>query len=158
VFEDQPYIEYLKSRRYDGEEEEDDDDDDVSSEDDYYSNAPEDEVEGNQNEKQNDGKSTDASNPHSNVRLFMKGMTGDEDSLEDYDQVDEVASFCEARPQRALYRKHVALLDERNIGGTIVDKKGHCRTRLKPLALQKLCDKLSKKVTQSHASIRTREN
>lgn len=154
--ENQTYLEYLQIEQYlgegvsDDEEEEEDEDeaeaeeeDGASSEDDGPSNAPEDEVE-------EQSKGTDASNQMSDVRRFMKGMERDEDFLDDYDMVDEVAKFCEEGskgPFRAR-GKHVAFLDERNIGGTIVDKGGHCRTDSEPLTLEQFFDKLSKKVIQ----------
>jgi hypothetical protein len=166
--ENQPYIKYCGTPLFYGEEHEDEDDEDddedgISSEDDDPLNKPEDEVEGhrdtleNQDETLNDDKGSESCNRYSNIRCFMTGMIGDEDSLEDHDQVDEVASFCEQPSfrendsksgQKALDGKHVALLDDMNIGGTIVDKKGHCRPYLEPLTWQELCEKLSKRVTQ----------
>jgi hypothetical protein len=159
--ENQPYIEYLEQRRYLGEEDvdddeeeeedeegEDDDGDSVLSEDDQPSNAPEDEIEGNEDDKLDLGNITDDGHPMSNVRRFMKGMTGDEESLENYDLVDEVANFCEKGSVGGVQKKYVAIIDERNHYGTIVDKRGHCRTNLKPLTLEQMRDKLSKKVTQ----------
>ncbi|KFZ18425.1 hypothetical protein V501_01227 [Pseudogymnoascus sp. VKM F-4519 (FW-2642)] len=152
--ENQTYLAYLQIEQYlgegvsDDEEEEEEDEDEAeaeeedgaSSEDDGPSNAPEDEVE-------EQSKGTDASNQMSDVRRFMKGMERDEDFLDDYDMVDEVAKFCEEGsegPFRAR-GKHVAFLDERNIGGTIVDKGGHCRTDSEPLTLEQFFDTLSKK-------------
>lgn len=150
--ENQTYLEYLQIEQYLGEgvsddEEEDEaeaeEEDGASCEDDGSSNAPEDDV----NEQ---SKDTDASNKMSDVRRFMRGMERDEDFLEDYDMVDEVAKFCEEGSQGPFRarEKHVAILDERNIAGTIVDKGGHCRTNSEPLTLEQLFDKLSRKVIQ----------
>lgn len=156
--ENQTYLEYLQIEQYLGEEvldeeEEDEDEeeneveaeeqDGASCEDDGSLNEPEDDI----NEQR---KAVNVSNQMSDVRRFMRGMERDEDFLEDYDMVDEVAKFCEEgsdgrfRPRE----KHVAILDERNIAGTIIDKGGHCRTNLEPLTLEQLFDKLSRKVIQ----------
>ncbi|KFY74283.1 hypothetical protein V499_05679 [Pseudogymnoascus sp. VKM F-103] len=151
--ENQTYLEYLQIEQYLGEgvsDEEDEEEegneveaeeeDGASCEDDGSSNAPEDDV----NEQ---SKAADASNQISDVRRFMRGMERDEDFLDDYDMVDEVAKFCEGGsdgPFRAR-EKHVAILDERNIAGTIIDKGGYCRTNLEPLTLEQLFDKLSRK-------------
>lgn len=161
--ENQTYLDYLQIEQYIGEEDEDDEEDvdkdeseaedGTSCEDDGSSNAPEDEVD-------EQSKGTDASNQMSDVRRFMKGMERDEDFLDDYYMVEEVANFCEwglKGPFRSR-GKHVASLDERNIGGAIVDKQGHCRTNSEPLTLEQLFDKLSKPVIRSRACIRTQEN
>jgi len=148
--ENQPYIEFLKTQLFSGEE------DGIESE-------VEDEVEGhrdalgNQDEKLSDDKGIEACNRYSDVRSFMEGMIDDKDFLEYHDRVEMVASFCEQanlreydpKPgQKALDGKHVALLDDRNIGGIMADKKGHCRPYLGPLTGQRLREELSKKVTQ----------
>lgn len=155
--ENQTYLEYLQIEQYfgewvsdeeeeEGEEEneaEAEDEDCASCEDDGSSNAPEDDV----NEQ---SKGSDSGNQISDVRRFMRGMERDEDFLDDYDMVDEVAKFCEEGsngPFRAR-EKHVAILDERNIAGTIINKGGHCRTNLEPLTLEQFFNKLSRKVIQ----------
>src|SRR5437016_5796634 len=92
--ENQPYIKYLGTPLFYGQKDEveDEEDEEDDSEVDDSSNEHEDEVEGhrdtlgNQDEKLNDGKDTEACNRDSNARRFMEG-TGNEDSLEDHDQV-----------------------------------------------------------------------
>lgn len=161
--ENQPYIKFLQTQLFDGEEDEDedevsskDDDDDVSSE---HVNGIEGEGNNRENKdkNQNDNKDSETYNGPSKVRLFMRGMTGDEDTLHYRDQVEEVASICEQANLGELgtktrqYRKHVALLDDRNIlGNTFVNKRlsppGDCRPYLGPLTAQRLGDELIKKV------------
>ncbi|KAH7308859.1 hypothetical protein BKA65DRAFT_175148 [Rhexocercosporidium sp. MPI-PUGE-AT-0058] len=148
--ENQPYIEWLDTQYDDGDEEEEKEEDEdeaeaeeedgASREGDGPSNAPKDEVD-------EQSKGTDASSQISDVRRFMKGMDGDKDFLEDYDMVDEVASFCEKGESDGpvpMLGKHVALLDERTIFGTLGDKKGHCRTNSEPVTWELLREKLKK--------------
>lgn len=156
--ENQTYLDYIQAEQYLGEEITDDEEDD--EDDDEYDDKDEDEDEAEVESEDKDGassedevdeqsKSTDASNQMSDVRRFMKGMERDEDFLEDYDMVDEVANFCEKGKSHGpvpVLGKHVALLDERNIFGTIVDKKGHCRTNSEPLTWELLREKLKKQV------------
>jgi hypothetical protein len=147
--ENQPYIEFLRTPKFDGEEDEFEvSNEDEEEEEDDVSSEPEDEY-------QNDDKGSESCDETSDVRLFMKGMTGDEDGLKYRDQVDQVASFCErlslmkSETKTEENRKHVALLDERNIGGTIADKKGHCRPYPGPLTSHELRERLSRKVAQA---------
>lgn len=154
--ENQPYIEWLQTQYDDGDddEEEEDDDDDVdgSSENENEVDGHRDKIE-NKDENRNDDKDPEACNGHSNVGIFMTGMDGDEDALQYSDQVEQVAGFCKQASFRDLEtgttsknRKSVALLDDRNNGGTIPVKQGHCRPYLGPLTWQQLGKELSRKV------------
>jgi hypothetical protein len=155
--ENQTYIEFLQTRFDDGDDDEDDDDDDDvgnSSEDEDEVDGHRDESE-NKDENRNDDKEGEAYNGHSNVRLFMRGMTGDEDTLQYRDQVEQVASFFEQASRRDFEtggtcknEKRVSLLDDRNDGGTILEKEGHCRPCRGPLTSQRLREALSRKVAQ----------
>jgi len=149
--ENQPYIEWLQTHYDDGDEEEEEDVD--------GSNENEDEVDGhrdkieNKDENRNDNKDPEACNGNSNVRIFMRGMDGDEDALQYFDQVKQVAGFCKQASfwnletgTTSKNRKSVALLDDRNDGGTILVKQGHCRPYLGPLTPQQLDEELSRKV------------
>lgn len=141
--ENQPYIEFLQTPFCDSDEDEDDGDDDVG--DDDCSGEDEDEVGGHGDKSENINE---------NVRRFMRGMTGDEDTLQYRDQVEQVASFCEQESLEVetrttgRNRKVVALLDDRNDRGTIVMKQGDCRPYLGPLTSQELGKELSKPVAQ----------
>jgi hypothetical protein len=139
--ENQPYIEFLRTQKFDSENDEadassDDDNDNVSSnhEEEYRSDK-------NDAERMSD------------VRLFMKGMTGDENRLNYRDQVDQVASFCErassSKPKTNNGKggKSVALLDEKRIGSTIAGKNEHCTPYSERLTSQELLEYLSRKVT-----------
>jgi hypothetical protein len=75
----------------------------------------------------------------------MKGMIGDEDTLQDADQVERVAGFCE-QPSTRESEKHVVLLDYRSNSGTIKEKPGHSRLYQGPLTSQQLREELSKQV------------
>ncbi|KAH8585450.1 hypothetical protein B0O99DRAFT_603293, partial [Bisporella sp. PMI_857] len=159
--ENQPYIEFLRTPRFDGEEDEvdassDEDDDNVSSE-------LEDEVKGNRGKNEsmdgnrNGDKDAAGCNGQSIVRLFMAGMTGDEENLQYPDQVEQVASFYEQGnfgkwdAKTSQHKKTVALLDDRNICGTIHVNQGsfqctgHCRPHLGPLTSEGLYKELEKK-------------
>ena len=109
-----------------------------------------------QAENANDAIDAEAFNVYRNVRAFMKGMLGDEDTLPYRDQVENVARFCEQESMeldpRSLgeNRKIVALLDDRNDGGIICAREGHCRPYLGPLDPQQLRKELSRQVGQSH--------
>jgi hypothetical protein len=153
--ENQPYIEWLQASFDDGDEDDEDDEDDYV--DDSSEDEDQDEVDGqrdkseHKDENRNDGKDTEASEGHGKVRLFMKGMTGDEDTLQYRDQVEQVAGFCEQASFGELER-HVALLDDRNDGDTILQKQGHCRPYQGRLTSQQLCEELRKKVGQTSCS------
>jgi hypothetical protein len=159
----------LQTPWFDGEEDEDEDDvssgDDNDDDDDDASSEHGDKVEGDRNnrgnkdENRNVDKDAKAYNGQSKVRLFMTGMTGDEDALDYRDQVEEVASICEQANLGELEtktgqdRKHVALLDDRNIRGTILANKGTSppgdyRPYLGPLNAERLGKELSRKVAQ----------
>lgn len=160
--ENQSYIKFLQTQLFDGEE--DEEEDDISSEDDDdVSSEHVNKIGGegnnreNKDKNQNDNKDAETYNGPSKVRLFMTGMTGDEDTLHYRDQVEEVASICEQANLGELGtktrrdRKHVALLDDRNILGTIFMNKGlspsgDCRPYLGPLTAQRLGEELTKKV------------
>lgn len=167
--ENEPYIDYLRTQFLYGEEDEHEDDVSSSENEDDSSNEPEEEVERHQHksddqgENQNIDKDTEACNLHSDIRAFMTGDVGDEDALENHDQVDVVASFCEeasfmeSETKPGQDRKCVALLDDRNIDGTIADKKGQCRSYSGPLTSHQLREKLSKNVTQISCQCRGAE-
>lgn len=172
--ENQTYIEFLQTRYDDGDDDDDNDDGDDGDDDDDVDNLSEDgdEVDGhnrdeseNKNENLNNDKDGEAYNGQSNIRLFMRGMTGDEDTLQYPDQVEQVASFSEQASRRGFEtgptgknENRVSLLDDRmNEGGTIFEKGGHCRPCWSPLTAQQLRGALSRKVAQipcSHQSPR----
>jgi hypothetical protein len=117
----------------------------------------EDEIEGlkerreNNNGKQIDDEITKDCNRYSNVRLFMTGATGDEDTLQYKDQVKQVANFCERSSKERdseIGVTSMALLDDRNSRGAIVQKQGDFRPYRRPLTTSELCKELSKKVVQ----------
>jgi hypothetical protein len=182
--ENETYIEFLQTPWFSGEEheedeeEEEEEDDDDDEEEDEEEEEEEDEndeeevsseqgnkVEGDKNNKRNkdqnpnDDKGAKACSGPSKVRLFMRGLSGEEDNLHYLDQVEEVASICEqANLEDTMTKtgqdgKHVALLDDRNIRGTILVNKGpsppgDCRPYLGPLTAQRLGEELSRKVAQ----------
>ena len=83
----------------------------------------------------------------SNVRLFMEGMAGDEETLKYRDQVEAVARFCE---KSKLHEHSMALIDDSKHASDF-EKNGpmkrHCRPYLGPLTSQKsLLQELRKKV------------
>jgi hypothetical protein len=117
----------------------------------------EDEIEGlketceNRNGKQIDDGITKDCNRYGNVRLFMTGATGDEDTLQYKDQVRQVATFCERSSKErdsGIGATSMALLDDRNSRGAIVQKQGDFRPYRGPLTTSELCKELSKKVVQ----------
>jgi len=134
--ENQPYIEWLQASFDDGEE-----DGDENNEDDDFvdSNEDEDEVDGQGDES----KKRDEN--RNNVRIFMKGNIGDDDTLQYRDQVERVAEFCE-QPSIKEPEKHVVLLDDRSNSGTIQEKRGHSRPYPGPLTSKQLWEVLSKEV------------
>lgn len=155
--ENQPYIEFLQIRKFYGEEDEDtsgeedeDEDDDVPCEDENEAEGQSDRTENNRNGH----KDVEVRNGDSNVRLFMTGMTGDDDTLQYLDQVELVASFVEQtrlreleiKPVRDTDPERVVLLDDRNIGDNVREKKGYCRPYHGPMTPQELHAELSKKV------------
>jgi hypothetical protein len=155
--ENQPYIEFLQTQLFDGEEE--DLEDDISSDgNDDDSSEDENEEYGGEDDRKSqipmDTKDGGACSGHSNVRLFMTGLVGDEETHEYRDQVEQVASFYEHARSReletgmSLDEKRVALLDDRNIGGPTQRKKGQCRPYLGPLTSKRMHEELSKKVIQ----------
>jgi hypothetical protein len=80
------------------------------------------------------------------ARVFMKGMTGDEENLPYRDQVDVVAGFVE----QAMYKgceKPVALLDDRKSGDRMPLKQKDFRPRRWILTIKELRAELSKPVT-----------
>jgi len=150
----------LRTPKFDGEE----DDDDVSSE-----LEDEVEVEGhrekleNEDEYRNGDKGAESCNERSDVRDFIVGMTGNEETLQYPDQVEQVASFYEqgnfgeSETKTGQGRK-VALLDDRNICGTIFVNQGpfqctgHCRPHLGPLTSEELYEELERKVAHISCS------
>lgn len=177
--ENQPYIEFLQTLRFDAEEEEEEDDEELNSENDegeYASSDDDDdysiettenavgwdrekiEIEGRVRSRNDDTTSWKSC---SNVRLFMTGLMGDEDSLQYRDQVKEVVGFCEGAGLEVESNGHghygtkrVALLDDRNRGGTTVDVHSRScrRPYLGPLTAQQLQQELCKKVCQRNPS------
>ena len=156
--ENQTYIEWLQTQKWVGEDDEygedDEDEDDLSGDDENGSVLSE------QEEKvEKDDQDGEAKNRPSEVRIFMTGLTGDEDALPYRDQVEEVASFCEQAKVRDVGEKPIeggknkVLLDDRNIRDTILVNKGlsppgECRPYLGPLTSQQLEEELRKKVAQ----------
>ncbi|KAH6720868.1 hypothetical protein BKA61DRAFT_668764 [Leptodontidium sp. MPI-SDFR-AT-0119] len=115
--ENLPFIEYLATIFEEADEDEGDgdegDEDEIEDEDDVPSDEDEDE-------------DAESCNEQSNVRCFMIGMVGEDDNLMSRDQVDLVASFCEKSKVETNERekkKHVALLDERCMGGAGTGKR-----------------------------------
>ena len=150
--ENQPYLEFLKTSFDDCDEDGDFD----------YSSDGEDGPSESIIEDSSDDKEVEACSQHTNVRLFMKGITGNGDNMQYRDQVEQVASFCEQAKFRevdtettAKDRKGVALLDDRNNSGTIPNKQEHCRPYLGPLTSQQLREALSRKVVQIFSSHRS---
>jgi hypothetical protein len=176
--ENQPYIAFLQTLRFEGEEyeEEGEEEEGVSHQavdgnnhngDDAKEEKPADgqgsgidddrSNGGNKNQDLKDNSKVRCSDGSSKVRLFMRGLSGEEVDLH-RDQLDEIASTCE---QAGLGedetvnigkdRKHVALLDDRNIRRTAVTNKGispsgEFRPYLGPLTAESLGKELSKKV------------
>lgn len=84
-------------------------------------------------------------NRRSIARVFMKGMTGDEESLPYRDQVDVVVGFAKQATSREI-EKVVALLDDRNSAGTISVRRRRSRPNWGPLTAKQLYEELSKQV------------
>ena len=158
--ENEPYLRWLQTDFDDGVEDEDEGNLSSEYEDDDFSNESEGEIEGYREKSEYQGPLGRACNNHENetcdrnknVRLFMKGRMGEEESLPYSDQVEEVARFCEqasleSETKPGQDRKLVALLDDRNIGSRADAMEGHCRPYLGPLTAQQLYQELSKKVT-----------
>jgi hypothetical protein len=163
--ENRPYIEYIKSLQvlFDNaneDEEEDGEDDDTEDRDESSENVDEDEDEdgdedevdkhGGMNEIQDenriDAKDVTSCTKHGTVKLFMKGVEGEEDALQYLDQVEQVASFCAPQSFKDL-AKHVALLNDSN-GIAIPGKMRECGPYQGPLTAQQLRDELSKEVAK----------
>jgi hypothetical protein len=147
--ENQSYIESVRALEHCSE----DDNDDI----DYLAQDEVEVYEGD--EKWNGVKDAEGFNWCSYLRLFMTGMTEDEDALHYRDQIEELARFCEPANLRELEtktgqdRKHVALLDDRNIPDTMFVNKGlsppgNRRPYLGPLTAKRLHEELSRKVAQ----------
>jgi hypothetical protein len=149
--ENRPYLEWLSVESFDDSEEENDDSDhSIDVEDDaseWISDQP------------TYDEEEDGANNQSNVRRFMKGVAGEEDTLSYPDQVEVVASFCEQDCNKGVKTntvgrdtKSVVLLHDRTTSaasksGTFHVKQGHrCLPYLGPLTAQQLREELSKKV------------
>jgi hypothetical protein len=154
--ENETYIQWLQGNFDNGGEEVDEvdsDDDGVDSSRDARNPAaaPNDNSE-NKADTSNDDNDVEDCNDYRNVRIFMEGMLGDENALPYRDQVEKVAKFCEQasleRDPRSLgkNRKAVSLLDDRNDGGTISGRGGHCRPYLGPLSPRRLRKELGRQV------------
>lgn len=129
--ENQTYLDLLKTEWEDGveddgededggdedpDEQEEEEGDDEYEDDDSIdgSSGDEDDI----NEDRNDSKEEAVSTRHSDVKMFMKGMDGDEDTLQFFDQVKQVTRFYK-QAWRELdtgvtgkQSKAVALLDD----------------------------------------------
>ena len=123
--------------------EEDEDDDGVGEEQNQYGDQKK-EKEENQSHQTGD-KNIEAWNSRSDIRKFMEGFIGDEETLPYPDQVEKVAGFCE-RGSSAESKRHVALLNDTNDGGNGPKKRPCCRPYKGPLSSQKFRDELAKKV------------
>jgi hypothetical protein len=150
--ENQPYIEWLHSfndNEGDGDEDDDEDEDGEPGEggDGDDDDDDVDESSADRDEADEHAHSADPCNGYSAVRHFMKGTTGDEERLQFQDQVEVVAGFRQL-PTFRKSEKRVALLDDRNDGGTILEKQGHCRRYQGPLTSKELCEELGIKVAR----------
>jgi hypothetical protein len=132
------------------------DEDNASGEDYRTFSEDEDEVESNREITETTDESrtnTNRTQSHTYVRLFMEGLTRDEDLLDYRDQVEWVATFSEHANHGLLevttseVTKKVALLDQRVLGGDGGAEKGSCRPYYGPLTAPQLCEKLSRPVT-----------
>jgi hypothetical protein len=169
--ENEPYIEFLQTVCLGGDEE-DEEDQGAEEHKESLSNDEGDEYEEVLNESEGEDESgrlrsdflreswnhddNKYSTRNEKVRLFMKGMLGEEEDLAYVDQVEVVARFCEEQDSKRLDRKPVAWLDDRNSADTnpISIKKGDCRPCLGPLTAQGLLGELRKKASQVGASFR----
>lgn len=81
----------------------------------------------------------------SNIRKFMEGFIGDEETLPYPDQVEKVVDFCE-QGSSAGSKKHVALIIDTNDGGTGPKRRPYCRPYKGPLTVEKFRSELEKQV------------
>lgn len=142
--ENVPFIEYLATIFEEADEDEGDGDEGDEDE------GDEDEIEDEDDVPSDEDEDAESCNEQSNVRCFMIGMVGEDDNLMSRDQVDLVASFCEKSKVETNERekkKHVALLDERCMGGTKTGKRGFYRPYPGPLTCQGLRERLSRKAS-----------
>jgi hypothetical protein len=154
--ENQAYIDFLKADFDDGEE--------VEGEGDLPSDEEEEEEEDNdsggedssfESEDEAENDDPEACNRYSNVRLFMQGMARGRDKSVSLDQFTRVAEFCKLaslnlKTKPGQNMKHIALLDDRNMGRSVVDgNKGNCRPYPGPLTTERLRQELSRKVIKS---------
>lgn len=96
-----------------------------------------------------DDRDEEICNRRSITRVFMKGMTGDEESLPYRDQVDVVAGFAKQATSTEI-KKVVALLDDRNSAGIIPVRRRCSRQNWGPLTAKQLHEELSKQVRILH--------
>ena len=172
--ENEPYIHFLQSTWFKGEEDEQEEDSDgdeneanedgeASTDEEDVSSGQENRDEGHtRNTRTDDQDPVDEDDARSGdgpsiVRLFMRGMSGEEDDLHHRDQVHEFAKICEqanSEPHVATEAdNHVALLDDRNSLGIVLTHKGVsppgvCRPYLGPLTAKLLGKELKKKVSE----------
>jgi hypothetical protein len=88
------------------------------------------------------------------ARVFMEGMTGDQEKLPFRDQVRVVVGFAEQETSEEP-EKPVALLDDRKSGSTTLVQRKACRPNRWALTSKELRAELSKPVTKSLLFIRT---
>jgi hypothetical protein len=147
--ENRPYIEYIKELQAifdsaNADEGEDGEEDDSDGRDEPIEDADEDEIEKgcgiseDQAQNKTDLKDVTACAKDDIVRLFMKGVEGEEDALHYLDQVEHVASFC-AQQGFKDSQEHVAMLYDSNNG---IEVRGGS------LTARQLRDELSKEVAK----------
>jgi hypothetical protein len=153
--ENQAYIDFLKVDFDDGEEAEDEGHlpSDEEEEEEDNDSGGEDSAFESEDEAENDDP--EACNRYSNVRLFMQGTARDREKSGPLDQFTTVAEFCKLaslnlKTKPGQNMKPIALLDDRNMGGSVVDgNKGNCRPYPGPLTTERLRQELSRKVIKS---------
>lgn len=136
-----------------GEESEDDSEEDEDEEDEDEEGGGEEENQYSDEKKEQEEKQShetsdnnaEAWNSRSAVRKFMEGFIGEEKTLPYPDQVEKVVGFCEQESYTES-KKHVALLNDTNDGGTGPKKRPYCRPYKGPLTSQKFLHELKKQV------------
>jgi hypothetical protein len=123
--------------------EEDEEEEDEGEEENQYGDEKK-EKEENQSHQTGD-KNAEAWNSRSTIRKFMGGFIGDEETLPYPDHVERVVDFCE-QGSSTESKKHVALINDTNDGGTGPKKRPYCRPYKGPLTSQKFRDELEKQV------------
>jgi hypothetical protein len=98
-------------------------------------------------DSQKKGENEGPLNIRATARIFMEGMTGDDEILPYRDQVEVVAGFAEQK-KTANYEKHVALLDDMSSGGADSGESKVCRSYRWTLTLTELRARLSNQVVR----------